>query len=172
MFIKQLYNYSKLLFLLMILFLTGQLFINYKFGVVVSPFLNYGMFSEVFTVKPQYQVWEVDVNGKRLQARDFSIQQWDKVILPIQYFYSINSSNELYRTEIRRLFNNLHITTDEKKFLQTCNYLQFEQWYRSYLERVTGSSIHSLAIHYHAYQYNGSRLIPTQTDTLLPQLCH
>jgi len=171
MFLKSVFNHSKLLFLLMIIFIAGQLFINYKRGVVFSPLFHYGMYSEVMHVKPTYQVWEVQVNGQKLSAEDFSIQQWDKIILPLQYYQGINSSNQLYHRDVKRLLQKLHLFTTEENFLSNCSYPDFEQWYKRYLQSVTGEAVSDMEITYRSYRFD-SVLIPTDTATSLQQLCN
>ena len=64
MFLQQVYKYSKWFFLFMIIFIISQLYVGYKHGMVVSPFYNYGMYSEVFKIKDSYEIWEVEVNNK------------------------------------------------------------------------------------------------------------
>ena len=66
MFLQKVYKHSKLLFLAMLGFIAGQLFINYKHGVVCSPFYHYGMYSEVMKVR------QIPSMGNR--------SEWQKII--------------------------------------------------------------------------------------------
>ncbi len=92
----------------MIIFIAGQLFINYKHGLVASPFYHYGMYSEVMKVQAEYNVFEVTVNGRTLKGENFSAVQWDKIILPLVYFKNVSRSNDLYYTTIKRLMNKMN----------------------------------------------------------------
>lgn len=156
----------------MIFFIAGQLFINYKHGVVFTPFFHYGMYSEVMKVNAEYAVWEVEGNNKKLQAADFSIQEWDKIILPLQYYAGIRKSNSIYFADTKRLLKNIGIITDDKKFLNTCNIEFFEDWYIKYLQEITGAEIKNISIHSRIYRLKNYRLEPTGSDTLLAQLCN
>ena len=134
MFLQEVYKHNRWLFLAMALFIVAQLFINLKRGLVVSPFYHYGMYSEVINVETKYNVFEVQVNGKKLQAENFSPQQWDKIIVPLSFYTSIDKrSNTLYNTDVQRVLNKLHITSTASNFVQECNYNDFEKWYRLYL---------------------------------------
>ncbi len=155
----------------MIFFIAGQLFINYKHGVVFTPFFHYGMYSEVMKANDDYAVWEIEANNKKLQAADFSIQEWDKIILPLQYYAMIGICNGVYLSDTKRLLKNIGITSDDKKFLNTCNLGSFEKWYIKYLQEITGTEIKNISIHSRTYQLNNYRLEPTGRDTLLAQLC-
>lgn len=172
MFLKKVYNHSKPLFLLMILFSAGQLFINYKRGVVCTPFFHFGMYSSVMPVNNSYVVWEIDVNHKKLNPANFSIQQWDKIILPIQYYADIPNSNMVFKTDANRILNKLGINPRMERFISTCNYYAFEAWYKTYLEEIINLKIGTLKIHRRTYRLNNLVLQPTSIDTTLAQLCN
>jgi hypothetical protein len=173
MFLRQVYKHNRIIFVLMILFIIAQLFINFKRGMVVSPLYHYGMYSEVIDVKNTYNVFEVEVNGQRLPAKDFSPQQWDKVIVPLTYYTSINTkSNALYHTDIKRLTTGLFITTNEEQFIQRCSYDEFIQWYRSYLESVLRKAITTLSIQSRTYTYTAGHLQATDSILPLSQACN
>jgi hypothetical protein len=131
------------------------------------------MYSEVIDVKSRYNVFEVQVNGERLEAKKFSPQEWDKIILPLQYYTSINTkSNALYHTDIKRLLNKMHIPTKTKHFIQKCNYEEFERWYHSYLETMLKKKINSLHILSRVYSFSSGHLNPTDTTLSLSQVCN
>lgn len=176
MFIKQVYKHNKWLCLAMILFMAGQLFVNYKHGMVVSPFFHYGMYSHEIKIEKSYPVVEVTINGKLLRGQDYTPQQWDKIMLPIQYYSNIQHSNELYHNEVKRLLQKLSITTNEANFLQQCDEASFVKWYKNYLSFITKEPVPiaigmQLEINERQYIFNGHIL--TQTDSLksLAQLC-
>ena len=156
----------------MILFIIGQLFINYKHGMVVSPFLHYGMYSDVIKIEKEYGVFEVVINGKKLQGKDFSPQQWDKILLPLYYFKNINTGNQMYQSDIKRLLLVVHLSASEKHFLQDCNLLQFQKWYKEYLPAVIDVPINSIEINYRKYNYTEGKLVPVNSVATLSQLCY
>jgi hypothetical protein len=130
------------------------------------------MFSEVIEVKNGYQVFEVELNGKRLRGEDFSPREWDKIILPLQFFADIKKSNQLYETDIKRLLNKIHISAHDANFLLNCNYEQFENWYKTYLENITHQKTNFLTINYRSYKYQSNKLEPTDAVLPLSQLCN
>src|SRR4051812_31223866 len=109
MFLQKVYRHSKILFAAMVFFIAMQLFINYKHGVVLSPFYHYGMYSGVMNTNDSYTIFAVGLNGKQLRGQDFSSQQWDQIMLPLQYYSAINKSNELYEADIKRLLEKMHL---------------------------------------------------------------
>ena len=171
MFLPQVYKHSKGLFLVMISFVMVQLFINFKRGMVVSPFYHYGMYSEVMPVKPTYQVFEIVVNGKVLQGQRYSQQRWDKIIMPVQYFASLQAkSNRLYSDEIKRLMGRIGLNTDEGNFVSICNYTQFNAWYKQYLQSIVNTQVNDVQVHLRDYSFH-QRLQPTSNITDLSALC-
>jgi hypothetical protein len=156
----------------MIFFVAAQLFINFKQGLVISPFYHYGMFSAVSKLKDSYEIIEVQQNGKMLRGQDFSIQEWDKIMLPLQYYAGINSNNKLFRTDIKRLLTKLHLSANDKNFLLQCNYQQFENWYKNYLAQITNQPTNTLNICFHQYRFTSNKLIATDSVTVLSQQCN
>jgi hypothetical protein len=148
MFLRELQTHNRLLSALVIIFICGQLFVILIWGIVSTPFYNYGMYSEKISIQKNYNVFEVELNGKRLEGKDFSASEWDKILVPLQFYASIKSSNQLYKLQIRRLLNKMHVSVSEANFIQSCNYEQFENWYRSYLENVTSKKTETLAVTY------------------------
>ena len=139
--------------------------------MAVSPFFNYGMYSEVIKVNEKYLVFEVIQNGKRLRGQDFTPEEWDKILLPLQYFSGISKSNELYEKDIQRLLNKVHLPSTRDQFLETCNYQEFENWYKEYLTQITNENTVTIAINTRTYLFAKKRLIETSSIIPLAQLC-
>ena len=155
MYLQQLYQHSRPWFLVIIFFIAGQLFINYKRGVVCTPFFHYGMYSEVITPAAQYTVPEVYINGERLATKDFTPQQWDNIMQPIIKFQQQKEGNQqLFATDIQRMMP----FADQSKFINNISEAQFNTWYRQQLEKITGKTIHALKIAYQDYLFNGTNL--------------
>lgn len=173
MYLQQLYKHNKWLFSLVILFITGQVFVILIWGIVVTPFYNYGMYSEVMIPKKEYWLYEVNVNGKKLQGKNFSPQQWDKIILPLYYYSSVNvKSNALFYSDVKRIMNKMFLNPNEKRFLQNCNEEQFTEWYKRYLSASLSSPVNALHIRYRKYLFKDEMLRSSNTFYTLSQLCH
>jgi len=150
MYLRKLYQQHKGWFVFIVMFIVSQLFINYKRGVVFSPFYHYGMYSSIMRPQPTYDVTEIEVNGKILQTKDFSPQQWDKIMLPV----SMNDSQQrwnssLYNTLIQRLAH----AKDSSAYVNNYSAAQFQQWYSSYLETILGIKINSVNISHKTVQF-------------------
>lgn len=171
MFLQQLYKHSRWMFTMVIIVITTQLFINFKRGIVITPLYHYGMYSEAITPKPAYQVFEVWVNGKQLQGKDFMPWQWDKIVLPLTYYAGIPKSNQLYEEDIKRLLLRLHLQPDEERFLSTCDYAGFERWYQLYLAKILHKRVPKIDVKYRTYKFNAGILQPTPIVQQLSDIC-
>src|SRR5438874_750097 len=114
MYLKRLYHHNKFLFIIIVLFALAQLINNVRQDIAISPVYSYGMYSEQIKPLHFYVVPEVFIDGKQLQAKDFSPQQWDNITLPITEFYAQHQWN-LYQWQhdIKRLLP----FTDSSKFV-------------------------------------------------------
>ncbi len=170
MFLKQVYKHSKWMFVVMILFISGQAVINFNHGAVFSPFYHYGMYSEAFKVKDKYSVTLVEVNGRILRGQDFSIAEWDKIHLPIKYYVE-SDSNNLMMIHIRnRLYSKVGFALSKKYDHQFINKdfsdHQFVEWYKNYLQQIIDEPVHSLIIKEAVYSNAEDKLTPSNLDSI------
>lgn len=171
MLLKQVYKHSRFLFSAILIFIALQLFVNFKRGVTLSPFYHYGMYSEVMQVETNWTVFEIEQNGKLLRGQDYSPVEWDKIMMPLQYFSGISKSNQLYQTDVKRLLQKLSLNAPEKNFLVNCNYQQFLHWYKGYLQNITGQTTKSLHISNRLYHFHNGSLQALDSAYLLSQIC-
>jgi len=158
MYLKRLYKYHKGWFLFVVLFAFGQLFINYKRGVVFSPFFNYGMYSIKFYPQQEYSVTAVYVNGKKLHSTAFTPQQWDNISVPVDLFSSQEENNHsVWQMNIKRM---LHLQ-DSSKYLNVMDSAAFNHWYKSYLSYKFGFNENAIHVVKERYHFNG-QFIPVQ----------
>lgn len=172
MFLRRVYLYNRLLFAVMFIFITGQLFINYKRGAVITPFYNYGMYSHKIFIEKNYTVTEIFVNGKLLNGSSFAPHVWDKLLLPVEYYIELKKSNQLYQSEITRLLNKVKIKTDQKNFIQYITTPQFMNWYKTYVASILHIPVNRCTIQQRIYTFTNHTLQPTNTVTTLSQLCN
>lgn len=156
MYLKKLYKQSKPWFVLVMLFAIGQLFINYKHGVELSPFYQYDMFSLPFHFTGTYKATEVTINGKQLQPQNFTPNGWDNVMIPIiQYQNQQQWNSLLYHTTIQRL---LH-TSDSSLYTNRLSKQAFDDWYRHRILRLLRVKDTNAIVSYRVVSYqqlNGS----------------
>ena len=151
MYLQQLLHHNKCWFAVVVLFIIGQLFINFKRGMVFSPFFHYGMYSEVMKPKDSYPVFEMVVNEAALQAKDFTPQQWDKIQQPLIYFNKHRQWNEQMFSEADRLFG----MSDSSRFINTLPKRSFYTWYQNYLSMVLERPVTTLLVQ--QKNYNSAR---------------
>lgn len=155
MYLKQLYNHSKFWFLIIALFIVIQLSLDVRRDASISPFYHYGMYSQV--IKPQkiYVVPEITVNGKPLQTKNFSPQQWDNIIQPVVLFDKQENWNlEIYTQHIHPL---LHVTNIDK-YINHISAYSFQNWYKKYLQIILQQKINSLSINYSITAWSKQKL--------------
>lgn len=171
MYLKLLYRYNRVYFFLVAAFIICQLFINFKRGMVISPFYHFGMYSQVMNPDVKYTVFEVVVNGARLQGKDFTPWQWDKINQPLSYFAGIPANNLFFKSEVQRITSKAGISMDSSHFTMACNYPQFIDWYKNYLERLLPGPVNSLEVYYRDYTFQQAKLQPAQTQHSLSEVC-
>ncbi len=155
MYLKRLFNANKWWFVLIVLFIIVQLVMDVKQGISISPIYHYGMYSAVILPQKEYMVTEINVNGKKLQTKNFTPYQWDRITLPVDLFNRQQSWNtQVFNTEIKRL---LHFT-DSSKYVDTLTGQQFNSWYKNYLSEMLRIKIDSLSINTVPYIFDGNNL--------------
>ena len=157
MYLKELYRHNKGWFIIVILFIVVQLINNIRQDVSISPIYQYGMYSAYIPSKKVFDVFEVKADKRILQPKDFSPQQWDKIILPIRYYAnSGRNNNAMYDQDIKRLLNKLHITAESSNFIYSFNEYAFINWYKPYLSSIIKEKIHHVEINCVQYQFDSS----------------
>ncbi len=99
------------------------------------------MYSEVMKPAAKYAVTKIDVNGKPLQSKDFTPQQWDKIILPLQFNNDQQQWNSYVYKNVARVFLRAN---DSSVYVNNYGTVQFQKWYHSYLESLLHTKINSL----------------------------
>lgn len=164
MFFKVLFKNRRGAFWLLVLACLLQWLVFYKQGAVATPFFNYGMYSGVIKPEKSYDVIKVYVNGKLLKAEDFSIQEWDKVYVPIYMFRGKDSANAFAMDIQTRFFSKIGIFPfPEQHYLFTCSTFDekaFLNWYRLYLSALIGSQVEDFKIVKQNYVWDGHLLQP------------
>jgi hypothetical protein len=143
MYLKKLYQQHKGWCIFIVCFALAQLFINYKRGVVFSPFFHYGMYSAVMQPESIYIIPEIKVNGKLLQSKDFTPQQWDNINQPVVLYEKQQQNNSnMFHSTIQRL---LHIT-DSSVYVNNLSPSAFQLWYMHHLQSILQQKIDSVQI--------------------------
>ena len=154
MFLKKLYDYNKLLFTGFVLFIVIQLFLNFKQGLTVIPFMHIGMYSGVQKIKTEISVVEVIVNDKQLQASEFKATTWDQIMLPLQAYYNQQKNGlSFYQNDIRRILAAFKIPSDEPAYFRALSQESFIEKYSEYLTRIINIPVKKIDIRQSTYRY-------------------
>lgn len=136
------------------MFIVVQLFLNFKQGLVATPFMHFGMYSGPFKVQPEISVTEVIVDGEKLSAADFSATQWDKIILPIELYCSQHKRGKtFYHEDIKRLLTRFSIPSNEESFYSEISNTAFLSAYKKVLSSVIERDINDINILVSRYRY-------------------
>lgn len=119
---------------------------------------------------PEYTMYKVYANHQLLQPKQFSIQEWDKVYVPIFMFLAKDTANAS-TTEIKnRLLSKLRLNTlpsaDEDFENAAFGESQFISWYKNYLSSFSGVAVNDLKIVKHNYSWNGNSFQPRDSAVL------
>lgn len=148
MYLETLLRQSKPWFVIAAVFMLCQLFINFKHGMVFSPFYHYGMYSEVMKPAASYQVFSITADGTELKTQDFTPQQWDKIMQPVLFYAKHAEANRQMFAEVHRLTG----ITDSSHYINHTNDTGFMSWYKKYLGDILHRQVHTVAIQPKTYR--------------------
>lgn len=155
MYLRKLYHQSKFWFIVVVVFAVIQITLNVRRDASLSPFFHYGMYSEVMEPQNIYVVPEVTVNNRTLQTKDFTPQEWDKIILPVVLYDKQKDWNsKIYNQHIKPL---LHLE-DSSKYINNLSNISFYHWYKPYLENILHQKIDSFKINFNITVYSNEKL--------------
>lgn len=132
------------------------------------------MYSEKIPYLDNYPIYKIYANGKLLQGNDFSIQDWDRIYVPLLKFEGKDTVNAEMIDIRNRLLYKLRLGSLDRKNAHFENPdfddQDFYSWYWQYLSYVTGVSVNDLLIVKQDYQWNGSRLLPGDSLVIWPTI--
>lgn len=160
MFLKELYQYNKLLFAALALFIISMAFINYKWGVVATPIQQYGMYSQRQYFSDTQKVYQLYVNGQKLNLSDFSLVERDMMQIPIDYFGRQEYINSQAFITMRSVFAKLKLDglLQEKNFVNNTSNLQFYTWFKELVQKNIGNPVAQLEVFEEHYIWNKTKL--------------
>ena len=149
----------------MIVFFALQIGIDLAHSVTVFPFVHYGMFSESFSRPDSLKVFEVTVDGRRLESSSFRIYRWDMIQAPLMAFAQFRSSRDFAfdREKLHEYLQKAGMGAVYRQFEpQLINdptvAAHFPQWYKSHLSSLLGYKIGRLKVDQSWYRYQNGRL--------------
>lgn len=169
MFIKKLYQYNKVLCLSFIAFIGLFVFINYKWGVVATPILQYGMYSQVFHTTDTQTVYLIEANDVKMNSSEFSLTERDILqVYPFMYENEKKRNEAVYVTMKKYIrFTGMLRYMKFDRFMNQVTDSLFTDWYKTKIEKITGTPIHSLHVYRQHFIWNLKRLEPVDSLTKL-----
>jgi hypothetical protein len=169
MFLRKLYHANKLLFSLVILFICSQLYINAKVGVVATPLMHYGMYSVRSNLPLTVDVWEVEINGKKIELQKLHPKTVDNILQPLNIFYNLPyDSGIAYQS--KRFLTAVFLPFEESNFHSSLTKEQFENSYRKHLNNILKVHVNQVRVYRSTYAINGSKFIEFRKSLFL--VCH
>ncbi len=172
MFIRRLYRYNKALCGLFAVFIILFVIINYKWGTVATPVLQYGMYSTVFTTKDTQTAYRVLANGQPINNATISLTSRDILqIYPDTYTRQARVNRDAY-VIMERYFGYAGLSSLLKydRFSNTISDSLFMSWYKAQAEKITGKKIKDLMVYQQHFTWNGSSLQPIDSTIKLYSL--
>lgn len=172
MFIRRFYRYNKALCGLFTAFIILFLIINYKWGTVATPVLQYGMYSSVFTTKDTQTVYLVKADGLPINNAGISLTNRDILqIYPDTYTRQQQVNNDVYAI-MQRYFRYAGLASlmNNNRFHNSISDSLFMNWYKTQAEKITGKQVKGLAIYQQHFTWQGSSLQPMDTAIKLYSL--
>ena len=160
MFLKKLYQYNKFLFFIVLVFLLGYGYLNYKWGISATPIHQYGMYSGKAFLKDTLQLYIVKANVKIIE--ESAISQTERDIIqsyPDYYEKHKNSNDQVYNT-VSVFFNYAGFSTEKNryKFVNDINHSLFNKWYLQKIETIIKEPIKSIQVIKQQLSWQSDRL--------------
>ncbi len=148
MLLKELWKHNKFSFFLLTMFLTAMLFINYKRGLVITPMLQYGMFSEKFQLEDTITTYQIIVDNKQIDLSNYSFTERDLIITPIEDYQKQKKTNPAIYTTMKPFFNKVGLGNfmEEVKYSNQITEIDFNNWYKNKLQMLILTPINNLEI--------------------------
>ena len=135
-------------------------------SVTAFPFVHYAMFSESFAQPDSLVVFEITVDGRRLQASDFPIDRWDMVQGPLLGFERQTSTGDfafdksavqagLRQVGLGPLYTRLKPNLDNDSRVGS----RWPSWYAAYLGKLIHRPIRDLRVDKAWYRYTGGHFL-------------
>ena len=162
MFLFKLYNYSKLLFIVLILLLLAFVFINVKWGAVATPIYQYGMFSGPMHVKDTQTVIHFFINDKIVDISKYPFAERDLLLVSFNRYTDQEQKNTSVYGTMKTLLSPLGIDHLIKRpdYTNQLTDDAFREWYRTLLEGVVKYPVKKYSIYTQRFIWHDSLLRP------------
>ena len=158
MFIGKLYRHSKPMFLLFVGFLFAFVFINYKWGMVATPVLQFGMYSGKHLLTDSIVVYSVIANNKKIEPSQISAGENDFIQTYLELYPTHRENNSLISAILNKYLGLMpgprqlpeHPVTDKV----------FTEWFSKKMQALVPEPIQSLQATRQQFIWINKKLAP------------
>ena len=125
-----------------------------------TPFFIYGMYSKKVDYKESYEVYEFEVNGKKVLAQSLGNEQMELAIGPLTYY--LNHLENVGVDPVEKFVlskrpnwrhSELYQSIAEQVFKNDENMEEFPSWYKNVMQGLLSYKIESLDVYAVTLQY-------------------
>lgn len=161
MFLRKLFFFDKKIFFLFIIYFVAFLFINYKWGLTVSPIMQYGMYSGISKLSDTIFINRVYVNDTLLNFSKLSMADRDIIDIDIDNFYSERDINKIVYATFKRITGAENIMKEEV-YLNNITDQVFYNRIKKRIGNITNKKINNLKILKQKYVWKDDVLFEVQ----------
>ncbi len=165
MFLKKLYYFNKVFCTILIIFIAGFYFINYKRGLVVAPIFKYGMYSGVFHTSDTQKVVHLYINDKKIDLTKYDFASRDNLMVSVlNYKMSTQANIDMYE-KIEPSFSKIGLSNfmQQDKYTNKVTDEQFMDWYKGYVGHIVGYPVNKIVVYSQLYTWQSDVFMPVSS---------
>ncbi|MBC7867973.1 MAG: hypothetical protein H7X88_10625 [Gloeobacteraceae cyanobacterium ES-bin-316] len=157
------------MFLVFVMFIITFFFINYKWGIVAMPVLQFGMYSGRHYLKDPQTIYTLQINNKVLNPAQVSHVERDFIQHHLENFPAYKAGNEMvYKTMKKYLsFVGLARFVNYDNYNNTVTDAAFSNWFKPKLENIVHERILFLSASKQDFIWVGDKMLPVSTASKL-----
>ena len=162
---KKAWLQHKLIVILLCIYFALFTLFNVKQGIVVTPIMQYGMFSHIQNLSDTQKVYEFIINNKKISLNNFSFTERDIILTPLIAYVNHSKNNDDVFKSYSAVVAKCKINTDTYKanYYNKINDTLFTSWYKNKLSPIIKMKINTLEIYTQKYIWRNNALVKTDT---------
>ena len=147
-FIKKIFVYNKAMAVVFAVFIFLFVFIGYKWGVVATPLLQYGMYSSISNFSDTQTVYLVEADNRLINNSEISVTDLDVLQIYIENYEKQDKINKSVYETMKNYINytGLSYFMTYNKYSNQLADSVFANWYKTKVEKITGRSVNNLKV--------------------------
>ena len=143
--------------------------INYKWGVVATPVLQYGMYSSPLYTKDTQTVYIIEADKKIINSAEISLTERDILQIFPDNYEREKLVNEAAYVTMKKYISYTGLVGDMSydKYSNEVTDSIFSNWYKTKVEKITGNQVQSLSVYKQHFVWKQKKLEPIDTITKL-----